>query len=112
MVDQQADVEELGFLPDLDVQGVDVELRPEARDALADTLVVEADPLLHRVLGLGPGGRLEVLLRPGTRRPEEPVVLVEALDQDGGDLAGRIGAGERRDGADVCRPCDSLAGQS
>ena len=31
---------------------------------LADALVVEADPLLHRQLRLGPGRALEALLRP------------------------------------------------
>ena len=82
MVDEQPDVEELGVLPDLDRERFDVELCPEAVDALGDALVVEPDPLLDGALRVGPGRSLEMLLRRGARRPEQPVVLVEALDQD------------------------------
>ena len=109
MVDEQADVEELCVLPDTDPERLDVELRAQAGDTLADALVVEADPLLDGLLRLGPGGGLEVGLRAGARRAEEPVMLVEALDQDRGDLPGRIVAGKRRNRADVRRACDSLA---
>ncbi len=98
VLDEQADVVELRVPPSPVAEQVDVELGAEPGDALADALVVVADPLLHRVLLVGPGSRLEPFLRAGARRPEEPVVLVEAFDQDGGDLTRRV----LRDG------CDSL----
>jgi len=109
MVDEQADVEELRVLPDGDVEGFDVELGPEARDALEHPLVVETDPFLHRPLRVGPGGCLEKLLRPGTGRTEKPVVLVEALDQHSGDLSSRIDAGRRGNRADLGGRSDSLS---
>jgi hypothetical protein len=93
VVDEQADVLELHVAPRRVGERVDVEARAEQLDALEDALVVEADPLLHRLLQLGPGAAVEELGRACARRPEEPVVLVEALDEDGGDL----GRGARRD---------------
>ena len=74
-----------------------VELGPQPLDVLADALVVEADPLLHRQLGLGPRRALEAALRLRARLPEEPVVPVEALDQDGCDsLSGRFSIHETK----------------
>ena len=67
------------------VERVEVELGAQPLDVLADALVVEADPLLHRQLRLRPRGALEALLGLRARLPEEPVVPVEALDQDGCD---------------------------
>ena len=90
MVDEQPDVVELHLTPVGVVHPVEVELGPQPLDVLAHTLVVEADPLLHGPLRLRPGGPLEALLRRGARGPEEAVVLVEALDQNGRDSrAGR-----------------------
>ena len=87
VVDEQADVEELGLLPDGSVERRDVEPCPEALDALDDARIVETDPLLHGLLGVTPRGCIEALLCLGARRAEEPVVPVEALDQNGDDGA-------------------------
>ena len=82
------------------VERVEIELGPQPLDVLADALVVEADPLLHRQLRLAPRPRA----RSGSfasraRLPEEPVVPVEALDQDGCDsLSGRFSFHERKVG--------------
>ena len=86
VLDEQADVVELRVAPGLVAERPDVELAAKPVDAFADALVVEADPFLHRVLLLRPGARLEPLPGAGARGAEEPVVLVEALDQDGRDL--------------------------
>ncbi len=113
VVDEQADVQELRVLPDADAEGFDVELGPQARHALEHPLVVEADPFLHRPLRVGPGCCLEMLLRAGAGRPEEAVVLVEALDQHPGDLSSRIGGGRcGGNRADMCGGGDSLSGLS
>jgi len=90
VLDEQTDVVELRVTPGLIAERPDVELAAQPVDALEDALVVEADPLLHRVLLFHPGARLEQFLGAGARRAEEPVVLVETLDQDGRDLPRRV----------------------
>ena len=89
VLDEQADVAELRVLPGLLAERPEVELAAKPVDALADALVVEADTLLNRVLLLLPGARLEPLPCAGARGAKEPVMLVEALDQDGRDLSRR-----------------------
>ena len=89
VLDQQADVLQLRLAPGLVVERLDVELRAEPLDALADALVVEADPLLHGALLLHPRPPLEPLLRAGAHLPEQAVVPVESLDQDGCDSLSR-----------------------
>ena len=90
VLDEQADVVELRVAPGLVGERGDVELPAQPVDALADALVVEADPLLHRVLLLHPVACLEQFLGAGARRAKQPVVPVEALDQDGRDLPRRV----------------------
>ena len=90
VLDEQTDVEELRLAPGLVRERLDVELATKSVDALEDALVVEADPFLHRVLELLPGARVEQLLGAGARGAEDPVVLVEALDQDRGDLSRHV----------------------
>ena len=79
-------------------------------DALKDALVVEADPLLHRVLQLCPGARLEALPGAGARGAEEPVVLVEPFDQDSRDLS-RHAVGEGCDSLSLLRLHEHTVGQ-
>jgi hypothetical protein len=65
------------------------------------------ESLLDRVLRLDPVGSFEPLLRTGSGGTEQPVVLVEPLEQDGGDVArgasawrrgqASAGRGHRRD---------------
>ena len=99
VVDEQPDEAELDLPPGGGVERVEIELGAQPLDVLADALVVEADPLLHRQLRLGPGRALEALLGLRARLPEEPVVPVEALDQDGCDsLSGRFSFHERKVG--------------
>ena len=91
VVDEQPEVAKLHLTPVGVVHPVEVELGPQPLDVLAHTLVVEADPLLHGPLRLGPRGPLEAPLRLGARGPEEAVVLVEPLDQNGRDsLSGPV----------------------
>jgi hypothetical protein len=87
VVDEQADVPQLRLLPGAEIECIDVELGPEPLDVLTNAVVVELNPLLYRVLSLDPVGRFEPLLRAGTGGTEQPVVLVEPLEQDGGDVA-------------------------
>ena len=99
VVDEEPDEAELDLPPGGGVERVEIELGAQPLDVLADALVVEADSLLHRQLRLGPRRALEAALRLRARLPEEPVVPVEALDQDGCDsLSGRSSFHERKVG--------------
>ena len=62
VLDEQADVVELRVAPGLVAESREVELAAKPVDALEDALVVETDPLLHGVLLLRPGARLERVL--------------------------------------------------
>ena len=86
VVDEPADVVELGFGPCLPVDRLRCELVPQARHGLLDAVVVEADPLAHRVLDPGPVARVEPVLGRGARPAEEAVVAIEALDERLGDV--------------------------
>ena len=79
-------------------------------DALTDALVVEANPLLHRMLQLCPGARLESLPGGGARGAEEPVVLVETLDQDNRDPSRHV-VGEGCDSLSLLRLHEHTVGQ-
>ena len=99
VIDEEPDEAELDLPPVRGVERVELELRAQAVDVLANALVVEADSLLHRQLRLGPGRALEPLLGLRARLPEEPVVPIEALDQDGCDsLSDRFPFHERKVG--------------
>ena len=85
VVDQEPDEAELDLPPRGGVELVEFELCAQPLHVLADTFVVEADSLLHRQLRLGPRRALEPPLGLRARLSEEPVVLIEALEQDGCD---------------------------
>jgi hypothetical protein len=99
VVDQEPDEAELDLPPGRDVERVEVELGAQPLDVLANALVVEADALTHRELRLGPRRALEAHLRLCARLPEEPIVTVEAVEQDGCDsLSDRSSFHERKVG--------------
>ena len=110
VLDEQADVEELRVAPGLVTERREVELTAKPVDALEDAFVVEADPFLHRALQLRPGARVELLPGAGARGAEDPVVLVEALDHDRGDLS-RHFLGEGCDSLRLLRLHEHTVGQ-
>ena len=110
MLDEQADVVELRVAPGLVAEHADVELAAQPVDAFEDALVVEADSLLHRVLLLRPGARIEPLPGAAARGAEEAVVLVETLDQYGRDLSRRVLRGGC-DSLSLLRPHEHTVGQ-
>ena len=97
VVDEHADVEQLRLLPDRVVDVLLRELRAQALDALADAVVVEADPLPDGLLRLRPGGVFEALLRLRARGPEARVVPLEALEQHVRDPLRELELGPRVD---------------
>ena len=88
VVGQQADVVQLGLLPGVHRQLLDVELAAQALHRLIDALVVERDALRLRLLLAVPVGLLEALLGAPRGVAEELVVAVEAVDQRLGDGEG------------------------
>jgi hypothetical protein len=90
VVDQQADVVQLGLVPDLHRQAAGAELPLQPLHRLAHPQVVEDDAVALGLLLAQPVGLLEALLRLGAALPEQPVVLVEALQQGPGHLEGLL----------------------
>ena len=69
VVDEEPDEAELDLPPGGGVERVEIELGPQPLDVLADALVVEADPLLHRQLRLRPRRALEAAPSPARSSP-------------------------------------------
>ena len=81
VVDQLADEQQFGALPDRVVQGGRSKIAVEAVDALAHAVLVIANSLADRVLHLVPARLLEALFGACARRSKQGVVAVEAFDQ-------------------------------
>ena len=69
-------------------QGVGIELGAQPRHRLVDPQIVELDALALRTLLAMPVGLLETLLGLRTGLPEQPVMPVEALQHDAGNVEG------------------------
>ena len=95
VIDEQADVEQLGFTPGIGVERARIELGVQPFDALAHTVVVEADSLTDRLLSLRPGSNLEPMLRVGAGLPKQAIVTPEALDHDVRDAPRDLARGRR-----------------
>jgi hypothetical protein len=85
VVGQQADELELGLLPDGVAQIIRMKLAMQAFGRLPDTIIVELDPVAHRLLDLLPARLLETPLGKGRTLVKETIVLVEAVDQNLGN---------------------------
>jgi hypothetical protein len=90
VVGQQADVVQLGLLPGVHAQRVDVEVLPQLVHGLVHALVVELDALRLRLLLAVPVGLLEALLRQRRGLAEQAVVALEAVQQRLRDVEGQL----------------------
>jgi hypothetical protein len=87
VADQAPDVEQLDVLPGLVIGELIAEQRANVADGLFNPIVIELNAIPHRLLGAGPIGLLETLLRTQRGFAKQTVVLVEALDDDFGRVA-------------------------